>query len=261
MANFMSKFIWNIKHSGISGKLMAVSVLCIITAVSLCGGIGYLVAYQTLLGRMEAVDIPNIVQIKADRIEARLSRAIETSMLLSTDPVLKAWFESGDRSSEGELAKKRLTSVRDSGAYFTVFAISNRTYNYWIADGKLLQTISRSDPDDKWFFENISNKKRVQINIDYNPKMGDTFVFINVMMGDLEKPLGITGVGLKLSDVVNTLFGKAKGYDDNTYLIDRNGSVVIASDATLIGKKCDLLFGEESSSKILNIKDGKGAFP
>ncbi len=238
---------------GLSQKLLAAALLSMVLAVSITGGISYIMASSSIMEKLEDTDMKNIAELKAGKIDARLGRAIESSRMLASDPLLNQWFLSGEKNqNQGRLAKNRLTILEKDYDYFTVFAVSNISRHYWTSGGRLLDTVSRSDNDDKWFFDALQKKDQVQINIDYNEELNETGVFINTLMGNPKSPAGICGVGLKLDDVVKELFSSQKKYGDTTLLIDKYGKIIISENQEEIGQSIAKIFPEAVSQKILS---------
>lgn len=238
---------------GLSFKLLLAAVLTILIAVLLTGGISYLVATISTLYRIEHIDIKNMVQLKAQKIENRISKAFETSNIFADNPVLYQWFESGEKDeAKGAIIKGRLSDLKNRFGYFTAFAVNSRTYHYWTTDGVLLDTVDPDDPDDSWFFDNITSRKKIQINIDYNQEYGDTLCFINVLVGSVSDPVGVAGVGLNLNEMIDELFQPNEEYDDTTLLISMTGEVLISRNTEHIGKKLEEVVGNEAADAVLN---------
>jgi len=245
------------KKIGITQKIILLTAVTILLAVSLTGGIGYFMASTTMMNKLKNTDIKNIVEIKASKIEGRLSRAIETSKIFAADPSVLKWF--ADRETDeklGQIVKSKLTQLQNNHDYFTSFAVSNRTYHYWAADGKLLDTVSKSDPDDSWFFKSVSQKKKFEINIDYNKELGETGVFLNVLVGDVNDPHAVAGVGFRLDELIKELFKSQEGYDDVTMLLDNDGTILISMTKEDIGKKITEVFPESAAKQILSDNGG-----
>ncbi|MCP4138202.1 MAG: HAMP domain-containing protein [bacterium] len=236
---------------GVTAKLMMAACVAIFLAVILTGGISYIIARSAIIDKMENVDLKNIITMKAEKIDARLSRAIETALSLAQDPVLNKWFVNNETNAAlGILAKGRLTREQNEFDYSKVFAINRATKNYWAGNNKLVDRISANDPEDQWFFQNIKDQKKIQINIDYNKELGDTFVFMNALMGDIKNPDGLTGVSLKLNKLVEELLASSEEYADNTWLAGSNRKIQISRDKEQIGKDLSEVFGPEIAKAI-----------
>lgn len=241
---------------GISRKMLLVAILTITTAVAIIGGVGYSVTSYTMIRKLRNVDMKNIIELKAGSIDARLSRAIETSLNFASDPAVNLWFEGLEKDALlGRVVKEKLTQLQKNYDYFTSFAVSNRTHNYWTADNKLLDVVTETDPDDSWFFSSLKKKERVQINIDYNKELGETGVFLNTIVGDLNNPTAVAGVGFRLDDIIKDLFRSQEGYQDKTLLIHKDGTIVISMIKEEIGKNISGLYPAEITKLILSASD------
>ncbi|HPJ16119.1 MAG TPA: hypothetical protein PLJ39_13700, partial [Spirochaetota bacterium] len=137
---------------GVFSKIIRIAALCLFLSVIITGVLNYTAARTIILGRMEDTELKNFAIMKAEIAESRILKAIETSILLADDPLLVNWFKGGEKNqNEGKFVKQRLTDIVDKANYFTVFAVSLSTNNYYINNGKILQTVDKNKPDDSWF--------------------------------------------------------------------------------------------------------------
>ncbi|MGE5705029.1 MAG: SpoIIE family protein phosphatase, partial [Clostridia bacterium] len=115
--------------------------------------------------------------------------------------------------------------------------VSVATRNYWDDGGKLLSQIDRRDPEDAWFFKTLGAKRKMSINFDYNRELGGTFAFVNVLAGDdVNKPLGIVGVAMKLDKLSEEFESYKDGQGVNLWLVNSGGDIYLSDDARNNGK-------------------------
>ncbi len=187
-----------------------------------------------------------------------LEKAIETSVGLASDPTLMHWFKSGEEDeSVKELALDKLDVVIDEFGYMTIFATSAITNNYWMNGHVLNDVVSESDPDDSWFYETLGAGKRVSTAFDYNKELDQTGFFINVVMGDVNRPIGVAGVGLNPTDLVKELNAKRFSENSTMWLIDGNGIVKLAQKTEDINKSLDEIFNTDVLENVVS-QEAKG---
>jgi len=240
---------------GVFSKIIRIAALCLFLSVIITGVLNYTAARTIILGRMEDTELKNFAIMKAEIAEIRILKAIETSILLADDPVLISWFKGGEKNqNEGKFVKQRLTDVVEKANYFTVFAVSLSTNNYYINNGKILQTVDKNKPDDSWFFDFFPKKVKIDLNVDWNDNLKDTFLFVNARVGEENSPLGVAGVGVSLKEVSEMISNK-NGFEGNTtYIIDPNGVIQLASDMSLSNKKFSEFSGDDVYEKIKSSK-------
>jgi len=172
----------------------------------------------------------------ASTIDAKIEKAVDASLLLSYDPMLLRWVLSNDTDTEsGQFAKNKLRELVEQFGYDTAFLTSALTHNYWSYKGeefRLLNVVSPENPADNWFFKTLDMQKKYIINIDPNEVLQETFVWINVLVGDLADPVAVTGVGLNLSELINELIREEAKYElkNDIWLVDGGGIIYLSKN-------------------------------
>jgi len=152
------------------------------------------------------------------------------------------WVSAGESDlNTQKLAVEKLNRIATEYDYSNTFLASASTYTYW-AEGEVVGKLSEGNPQDEWFFQTIQSKTPIAVNIDYNKERDNTFVFVNALMGDPEKPLGVTGVGLDLNDISKEFSSYRFGEIGTIWLVDRSGEIHLAANLEDRGKRLgDLL--------------------
>ncbi len=212
-------------------KVIALACLCIALSVLLTGRLSYLIVEREAINKLKSQDLVYIVQSIAGKIDGRIARAQETSQILAGDPTIIEWVQGKEKDNElGRRALYKINEIAGDYDYNNSFIVSAITNHYWAENGRLIDTMTVEDSDDDWFFDTVNSKQPVSISIDYNNERRDTFVFINALVGDLEKPLAVTGVGLNLKDLTEEFAKYEFGEGSKLWLIDGNGNIHLAKD-------------------------------
>ncbi|WP_411681277.1 SpoIIE family protein phosphatase [Clostridium thailandense] len=218
-------------------NVIVLASLTIVVSVFLMGGIGYYIAKSAVVQKLKSKDLIYIAQSITSKIDARISRAKETSIILSRDPVIIKWLEGREKDENlGKYSKQKIMDLAKEYDYSNSFIVSSLTNNYYTESGQLADTLSHNNSYDLWFFKTIESKKDVNIVIDYNKERKDTFVFINVLIGDINKPLGVTGIGLSLKDISEEFKSYKFGQHSNLWLVDSKGNIYLSDNIDQIGK-------------------------
>lgn len=217
-------------------KVIMFASLIIVLSVVLMGIISYVITNNAIVDKLKTKDLVYIARSISSKIEGRVERATETSMMLARDPSVMDWIMNSEKDEVlGNFAKEKITDIAKTFDYSNSFIVSAVTNHYWAEGGRLIDTMSKSDQDDSWFFETIASKQPISIVIDHNNERGDTFVFVNALMGDIEKPIAITGVGLSLQEISKEFEGYKFGQRSNMWLIDKRGIIYISEDVGQTG--------------------------
>jgi len=112
---------------------------------------------------------------------------------------------------------------------FTAFLVSEKSQNYYTANG-LLEKITVNNDNNVWYFNFKNNPERSEINIDYNKFMGQSLImFINHKIYDNEfHMIGATGIGLKTSYINDMLKYFRQRYNFSVFFINNDGKVIIS---------------------------------
>lgn len=235
----------------IGTKFTVLGLILIVIAISTTSGVSYFFARRSITQKIQKEDLINIVQLKAEKIDKELALAIETSIILADDPFLNKWFE--DYEKDEELARQvrnKLKMYTDKYDYSAVFAVSKYTGHYWNEE-KMIDIVSEDDDDDSWFFDSMRSIFKYVVNIDYNKELGETFIFINVLMGRTEDPNGVAGVGMDFSDIsrnfieYDTMGGKSR-------LISEYGIILLSGNEEELGKHIKSVYGDVFGARLAN---------
>jgi len=245
------------RFKSIKRRFVTILGTFVVLVIILLGLVHYLSAKQALLEDIRKKQLITYLKASQSSLQSLLLKAIETSELLAEDPALLAWFEGGEKDGQArELGLQKLDRLQKNYNYTTVFAINDRTKHYWRQGYDKLDVISCDDPYDSWYFNVLESKIKTTIDFDYNKEIDLFLVFVDVIMGDVNKPLGIAGVGLDPSVLINE-FRDNKISDGSTlWLIDEKGRVEMAENVEAIDQHLDILLPLDLVQQIL--KDGEG---
>jgi len=232
-------------------RVIVLACLSITFAVFFMGLAGYRITERAVIDKLKNQDLGFIVQSIASKVDGRITRAKETSLIMADDPLLLKWVSAGQSDPQIQsLSQEKIKQIAHNYDYNNTFVVSAITHQYWSEAG-LIDGVSPDNPNDQWFFDTIQSKQRITINVDYNKERNDTYVFVNTLMGDLENPVAITGVGLDLKDLTQEFEGYKFGKESSLWLIDSSGIIHMADDYNDRGKNVrDLLQGEVSAQII-----------
>lgn len=237
-------------------KVVIFACCIIVLAVVITGGLGYVITSNALVDKLKTRDMPYFVESISEKIEGRLDRARETSLLLAQDPMVLQWVMSGETDeAAGENVKAKITDIGKNYDYSNAFLASAVTNQYWGEDNKLLQTLSKTNRADKWFYSALQSGKQIELNIDYNRSRKDTFVFLNALVGDIKQPAAVTGVALSLRDISKELSSYKFGASSNLWLVDKQGQIHLSDDTEHNGRLLQDFLPLEVTQQILEDTD------
>lgn len=233
---------------------MSIIIVAIVFfTASILSIINFYMLKKNYLNELRTTKVQSYMESKKSSIQSTILTGIQSVQILANDPALKAWVDSDEMDDVyGQLVKDQLTEMATKYSYFTSSFVSNRTYNYWIKNNTLLDTVSKNDINDTWFFDIVKSKKRLHIQMDTNIDIGDTFLFINILIGNLNNPSGIASVGIKLNDLTDQLLKSQITDNTQIYLTDKSGLILSSNEPQKINKSLSEFIDKDISKKILD---------
>ncbi len=237
-------------------KITLLASITIFLACLLTGIAGYMSARKAVIDKLKKDDLIKLTQLKAEKINGQISRAIETSIILSDDKILNDWFNSREQRSDiKNYALNKLTLIKNVSDYDSTFAASRLTKNYWKENNTLHDFMDDKNPVNDWFYNTLRSGRKVSVNLGKNKK--DEFkIFTNVIMGEIDKPIGVAGVGMKVTELINE-FAAVDSYGGKSYMIDSNGEIKISTNFGLIKSNLSDVIGPENLKIILENSGSK----
>lgn len=169
-----------------------------------------------------------------------LTREIALARQMAADPALLAMALHEDDPAVRERAIKVLEAYRLNFHDRSYFAAFSRSGHYYFNDaanqfaGKQLRyTLSAANPNDKWFFSTLDSGKDYQVNIDPDVHLGVTKVWINVLIKQGSRVLGVIGTGIDITEFIKETVNIHQPGVHNLF-IDRDMAIQLYGDANLI---------------------------
>lgn len=217
--------------------VIAIASLSIALSLVIMGGISYFITEKAAIDKLKSKDLFYILESVSEKIEGRIARAKETSLLIAQDPFLNNWVAQGETDVvQGKMAEEKLKEIAEEYDYSSTFVVSNVTHNYWSEQG-LIGSVSETNSNDDWFFQFINSNSPIEMNIDYNEQRDNTYVFVNAVMGSPQDPIGAAGIGLDLEDIAQELASYNMSEGGNLWLIDETGRIQLAGDLDSRGQQ------------------------
>lgn len=210
-------------------KIVILASLLITLSAFLIGWAGYFLTERSMVAKLKAEDLPEMIAGVAAEVDGRIERAKESSLVLAHDPVLLAWLKRGE--TDAQLAEQlfaKLSFMRHELDYSMLFIASTGTRQYWVDNGQAIGTLAEDRIEDDWFFDHLSKQEELHVHFDYNKDLDNMFAFVNVRVGSRDEPLAVTGVGVSLADLSEQFAAFTHQRHIRIWLVDAAGSVVLS---------------------------------
>ena len=238
-------------------KIITIITILLICSFSFTSIISYNTTKNSLTLKTKTEILPLISDNIYSEIQDAIIKPINNSSLMAHDEFLLDWILNGE-TDQGEVTRY-LKRIQDEYGYFSAFLISENSGNYYYSEG-ILKTISPDDDHDVWYYDFKQMNSKYDLDVDTNQAAGDTMtIFINHRLEDHEGNfLGVTGVGLELTSIRNTLEAYQKRFGPLIYMVDKNGLIQVHPNQDLVLTKniYDQPGIDKFSAKILSSQSG-----
>ena len=195
-------------------------------------------------------------------------REVALSRQMASSPDLVAWaLEPGNAEKQARaLAEmERFRQNFTDHSYFIGLLGNQRYYHNnaqnAFAGNEFRYELNRGAAKDAWFYDLIRQQRDIHINVNPDPELGITKLWIDVLIRDGDKTLGIAGTGLDLRAFLKDVV-EAGGEGVTTLFVDHDGAIQLHRNPSLIDynsisnqnlarKNIDLLFDQADDRQAL----------
>ena len=222
-------------RSLVKGKILLFSSVLFLAVFSL-GSVTFIYFMGRFLLNNTAHELVKTVELERLKLEASVNGEIAIVLRMAGSPLIKRYFSN---PSDPELKKM---AFEEFAAYRMAFSANSV---FWVNDTDKIFHYDESDhyivdpynPDDYWYLMTLYETEIYNFNINYNPELGVTNLWINAPVFDNENnPVGIVGTGINLSDFINAIY---RDYSEtaNLYFFNSVNEITGSKDIALVAEK------------------------
>ncbi len=219
-------------------------ILLIATAVTLVAALASWLMFRHIAERIIEQWGQRVAEIQVGYDSTRLLGPLERETVLARQlaesAALRSWFMTPADPQRAESALRELEAYRrhfsdrsyfaailENGAYFH----NNARDEY--AGRQFRYTLKPADPADAWFYRLIEQGRDFHINVNPDVELGVTKIWIDVLVRDGDRILGIVGTGMALDAFLNEVVDRGKP-GITTLFVDHSGAIQLHRDMALI---------------------------
>lgn len=169
-----------------------------------------------------------------------LQRELALARQLARSPAIIDWARAPDNAKYQAEALAELENYRESfreHSYFVALADSGRYYHNnaknEFGGAELRYVLDQARDNDQWFFELLRQKHDVQVNVEPKEKVDTTSVWINALVRDGGRVLGVVGTSLDLSSFIQSILDSDERGVTSLF-IDTAGAIQLHKSEALI---------------------------
>ncbi|RDJ20029.1 diguanylate cyclase [Bosea caraganae] len=181
-------------------------------------------------------------QILFDRYRGleSLMREVSLAETVARSPAIVAWAQDEDDPEKAERGLAELEHYRLSFKDKSYFAVLDVSGNYYFNDkdntyelARRRYTLSRGNPRDGWYYKTAALGSGCHLNVDHDDNLAVTKVWINCIIRQGERVLGVIGTGVDLSQFIREVVDIPQTGVQSIF-VDRNGAVQAHRDPKLV---------------------------
>ncbi|GBU23565.1 hypothetical protein R83H12_00181 [Fibrobacteria bacterium R8-3-H12] len=261
MTNIFSIPISHKRQTSMLRKFIVFSSILFLL-IFIFGSVIFIISMSKIQYRNVGYELIQTIKMERLKLEASLNSEIALALKMANSPLIQRYFLNPTNTELQKIAFEEIAEYRKAFASNSVFWIndidkkffSNESYTY---------TVDTADTNNYWYMMTLNGKEKYNFNINYNPDLNVTNLWINALVFDNQhKPIGIVGTGVNLSDFINNVYKNYSGIAE-LYFFKIDGEITGANDVTLVKNKANITkvlgsIGMEILDKTKKLKaDGK----
>ena len=218
--------------------LMSTVIVYLATAIIALAGLSWIA--ERIFVHLGTGFVEKQVLFNKARSIQPLLQEVNLARKMADSPLLRDWAENEADPDLRTRALLELESYRRffrDGSYF--FAV-HKSGHYYFNDSagtytgqELRYTLSPDKPEDSWYYATVKSGTDYQLNVNPDVHLKVTKVWINVLLRDGDKVLGVLGTGIDLSRFIREVVQTGKRGINNVF-IERHGAIQAHKDVSLI---------------------------
>ena len=215
------------------------TVIAIVSAVLIVGMTFIVVGISRRNFRVHAHDSMELfTRLNRAEFEAAMMEQLTLVRQMKKMPSIKEYLLAPGDENLLNAATKDFEAYRNSFLSKSVFWISDVDKMFW-SDMKPAYVVDPSDPTEYWYNMTMYETEEYNFNINYNPQLKATMLWVNAVVRDGDKPIGIVGSGIPISNFIDTMYN---GLDKRVtmYLYNDLLEITGSLDDSIIEKKVSI---------------------
>ncbi|PAU55854.1 chemotaxis protein [Pseudomonas sp. PICF141] len=235
------------------GTALLVSILIVV-------GVYTLVVNRLAQRYLVEQALPSSIEAMRNDIERILVQPLTAAKDIASNSMVRDWLAGGENSAQTDTFVNYLQGIRAEHKAFTALIIGAASSHYFNEKG-LDRTLSRSNPNDAWFYSFLDSNQPRTLNIDNDTATGELALFIDLKVEQAGKVVGVAGLGLSMKELSELIHNFNFGERGKVYLVRSDGLIQIHPQAQFSGKRTLVeQIGASAAQAVMGQRPGATAF-
>jgi signal transduction histidine kinase/DNA-binding response OmpR family regulator len=200
------------------------------------GSTAFLLSMRQITRTNKGNELSQLLEIERLRLEFSVNSEISITLKMADSPLIKRYFARPDDPELKQMALEEIAAYRRAFAGNSVFWVTDTDKMFYSDDVEPF-VLDTTSPDNYWYPMTLNETKEYNFNINYNPDLNITSLWINApVFDDSRKPLGIMGTDIGLSEFINSAYRSYTGKAD-IYFFNASGEITGAKNVALVASK------------------------
>ena len=174
-------------------------------------------------------------RVKRATFEASMNEQLTLVLQLLRMPAVKEYLKNPNDEILKEVAFKDLSVFKESFKSRSIFWVSDVDKMFW-SDMQPSYVVNPSNPDDYWYNMTMYETDVYNFNINYNPQLKQTNLWVNAVVKENGKSIGMLGTGIPLTEMIHEMYDGLSS-EITMYLFNDLEEITGALDDSILEKK------------------------
>ena len=200
------------------------------------GGMTFIFLMERILHNSTGKELSQTLELERFKLEASVNSEIAITLKMASSPLILRYFLNQNDAELEKMVFEDIDGYRLAFASNSLFWVNDTDKKFYM-DGEYAYTVDPDDPEHYWYKMTMYETEKYNFNINYNPALGITNLWINAPVYDSNrKPVGILGTGTNLSDFITGIYRNYSGKAE-LYFFNSAGEITGARNTRLVADK------------------------
>ena len=216
--------------------LFSVFLLLIILVFGIAA---FILSMRNIVRTNKGTELTRMLEVERIKLETSVNNEIVIALKMANSPLIKHFFLDPDDPALREIALDEISAYRLAFESGSVFWISDKDklFNF---DENARYLLNPDNPENYWYNMTLYETNVYNFNINYNPDLNLTNLWINVpVLDEVGNPIGMLGTGIDLSVYLSMIYEENEDIA-NIFFFNSAGEITGAFDRNLVNQKINV---------------------
>ncbi|MCL1957971.1 MAG: methyl-accepting chemotaxis protein [Spirochaetes bacterium] len=225
-------------RTSLKGRFIVFSAVMFLV-IFIGGGAAFAFTMWQFLHTNAGKELLQSMELERAELESSVNSEIAIALKMASSPLIQRHFLN---PADRELKRSAFEEINGYCQAFkskSAFWASNVDKEFYFDENNHYK-VDTENPDNYWYKMTLYETEKYNFNINYNPEIQKTLLFINAPVFDSRHtPIGLVGTGIDLTEFINNIYQNYKG-DAELYLFNDLNEITGSKDVSLVTNKTTL---------------------